>query len=160
MKHPDFNLYPRCLLWVNLKLNLDNKYEVCVVIFQFNRELPSLMILFTVKYFGFCPSQILTFNLFTTSEPPKYSNSNSPNLLLWFFCLIKSSANCSGILCANYLSLWFLVSSRKSSSWWLGFVIILEKLIVPLWEINQKFLKIVKMYTIQNISIFTYLVTF
>ena len=36
-------------------------------------------------------------NLFTTSESPKYSNSNSPNLLLWFFCLIKSRANCSGI---------------------------------------------------------------
>ena len=34
-------------------------------------------------------------NLFTTLEPPKYSNS--PNLLLWFFCLIKSRANCSGI---------------------------------------------------------------
>ena len=39
-------------------------------------------------------------------------------------------------------------------------VIILEKLIVTLWEINQKFLKIVKMYSIQDISIFTYLVTF
>ena len=34
------------------------------------------------------------FNLFATSEPPKYSNS--PNLLLWFFCLIKSRTNCSG----------------------------------------------------------------
>ena len=61
--------------------------------------------------------------------------------------------------CANYLPLWFIVSSRKSSSWWLGFVIILEKLIVTLGENNQKFLKIVKMYFIQNISIFTYLVT-
>ena len=60
------------------------------------------------------------------------------------------------ILCANYLSLWFLVSPRLD----LGFVIILEKLIVTLGEINQKFLKIVKMYFIQNISIFTYLVTF
>ena len=27
----------------------------------------------------------LTNNLFTTSEPPKYLNWNSPNLLLWFF---------------------------------------------------------------------------
>ena len=40
---------------------------------------------------------ILCINLFTTSEPPKYSNSNSPNLLLWFFCLIKSRTNHSGI---------------------------------------------------------------
>ena len=39
-----------------------------------------------------------TYNLFTTSESPKYSNSNSQiNLLLWFFCLIKSRANRSGI---------------------------------------------------------------
>ena len=38
------------------------------------------------------------FNLFMTSESPKYSNSNSPNLLLWSFCLIKSRANRSGIL--------------------------------------------------------------
>ena len=51
----------------------------------------------------FCPCHFLinsifvTFNLFTTSEPPKYSNSNSPNLFLWFFCLIKSRANRSGI---------------------------------------------------------------
>ena len=36
-------------------------------------------------------------NLFATSESPKYSNSNSPNLLLQFFCLIKSRASCSGI---------------------------------------------------------------
>ena len=41
----------------------------------------------------------------------------------------------------------------------LGFVIILEKIIVTLGEINQKFLKIVKMHFFQNISIFTYLVT-
>ena len=27
-------------------------------------------------------------NLFATSEPPKYSNLNSPNLLLWFFLII------------------------------------------------------------------------
>ena len=33
-----------------------------------------------------------TNNLFVTSEPPKYSNSNPPNLLLWLFCLIKSRA--------------------------------------------------------------------
>ena len=33
----------------------------------------------------------------------------------------------------------------------------LEKLIVTLGEINQKFLKIVKMYFIQNVLIFTYL---
>ena len=32
-----------------------------------------------------------------TSEPPKYSNLNSPNLLLWFFCLINSRTNHSGI---------------------------------------------------------------
>ena len=36
-------------------------------------------------------------DLFTTSEHPKYSNSNPPNLLLWFFCLIKSRVNCSEI---------------------------------------------------------------
>ena len=35
--------------------------------------------------------------MFTTLESPKYSNLNSPNLLLCFFCLIKSRANCSGI---------------------------------------------------------------
>ena len=36
--------------------------------------------------------------MFTTSESPKYSNLNSPNLLLWFFfCLIKSRVNRSGI---------------------------------------------------------------
>ena len=47
---------------------------------------------------NFEPTYIQGFiNLFTTSEPPKYSNSNSPNLLLWSFCLIKSRANCSGI---------------------------------------------------------------
>ena len=38
------------------------------------------------------------FNLFATSEPPKYSNSNSTNLLLWFFCLIKSRVNHSWIM--------------------------------------------------------------
>ena len=32
-------------------------------------------------------------NLLLTSDPPKYSNSNSPNILLWFFCLIRSRAN-------------------------------------------------------------------
>ena len=32
-------------------------------------------------------------NLFATSKPPKYLNLNSPNLLLWFFCLIKSRVN-------------------------------------------------------------------
>jgi len=44
---------------------------------------------------SFCTKLIC--NLFTTSESPKYSNSNSPNLLLWFFCLIKSWANPYGI---------------------------------------------------------------
>ena len=39
----------------------------------------------------------LSINLFMTSEPPKYPNSNPPNLLLWFFCLIKSKGNHSGI---------------------------------------------------------------
>ena len=49
-----------------------------------------------VKYWG--THFILDINnLFATSEPPKYSNSNSPNLLLWFFCLIKSRMNRSGI---------------------------------------------------------------
>ena len=43
-------------------------------------------------------SKISIFNLFATSKPPKYSNSNYPNLLLWFFCLIKSRANWSGII--------------------------------------------------------------
>ena len=32
----------------------------------------------------FLPTQ--SYNLFTTSDPPKYSNSNSPNLC---FCLLK-----------------------------------------------------------------------
>ena len=36
--------------------------------------------------------QVAAYN--QTSEPPKYSNS--PNLLLCFFCLIKSRANSSG----------------------------------------------------------------
>ena len=36
-------------------------------------------------------------NLFTTLESPTYSNSNFPNLFLWFFCLIRSRANSSGI---------------------------------------------------------------
>ena len=40
-----------------------------------------------------CPLNCVVYNLFTTSEPPKYSNS--PNLFLWCFCLIKSRANCS-----------------------------------------------------------------
>ena len=30
-------------------------------------------------------SLIVSFNLFATSEPPKYSNSNSPNLCFDFF---------------------------------------------------------------------------
>ena len=42
-------------------------------------------------------TKVMLFNLFTTSESPKYSNSNSPNLLLWFFCLIENRANRSGI---------------------------------------------------------------
>ena len=37
---------------------------------------------------------------------------------------------------------------------------ILEKLLDTLAEINQKLLKIVKMYFIQNLSTFIYLVTF
>ena len=62
--------------------------------------------------------------------------------------------------CVNYLPYWCLVSSCNSSSWWLGFVFILEKLLDTLAEINQKLLKIVKMYFIQNLSTFIYLVTF
>ena len=63
-------------------------------------------------------------------------------------------------MCVNYLPYWCLVSSCNSSSWWLGFVFILEKLLDTLAEINQKLLKIVKMYFIQNLSTFIYLVTF
>ena len=63
-------------------------------------------------------------------------------------------------MCVNYLPYWCLVSTCYSSSWWLGFVFILEKLLDTLAEINQKLLKIVKMYFIQNLSTFIYLVTF
>ena len=40
---------------------------------------------------------IYTSNLFATSEPPEHLDSNSPNLLLWFLCFIKSRADHSGI---------------------------------------------------------------
>ena len=47
----------------------------------------------------------------------------------------------------------YIIGGSPRLSWWLGFVIILEKLIVTLGEINQKFLKIVKMYIIFQFSL-------
>ena len=95
--------------------------------------------------FSICTLLVSSCLSFVTSSPFTLVRSS----VVFLFALLRSTyllrvekmyeyEKIPGFLCANYLSLWFLVSSRKSSSWWLRFVIILEKLIVTLGEINQK----------------------
>ena len=98
-----------------------------------------------LKYINIIYECFIEYNFFS----PKlfsFNKSNTKLSLEWWWGFISPEFGGSQkraereVLFDNYLSLWFPVSSRKSSSWWLGFVIILEKLIVTLREINQKFL--------------------
>jgi len=104
-----------------------------------------------LKLLQFLRFLFLVFNLFTTSESPKHWNSNSPNLLLWFFGLILAwskvgsitpeSHNPSQIFASNYLLQIHLEEPKQRFGEfkfaYFGGSDVENKLVVKLWK-NQK----------------------